>query len=108
MTPQMENGAVFYRLNPNELPQAIPVLHDNAAYIVTSKADTVRAHLDLPIVTRLAPPVPIKSLRAFTGPLKLYIARAAKQSTPNNTSAHVATDKAVATDTTGNTDTTGR
>ena len=79
MTPMMENGAVFYHLNPNELPQAIPVLRDDAAYIVTSKADTVRAHADLPIVTRLAPPVPIKSLRAFTGPLKLYMPKTAKQ-----------------------------
>lgn len=101
MAPLVENGAVFYRLNPNELPQAIPVLRDDAAYIVTAKADTVRAHADLPIVTRLAPPVPIKSLRAFTGPLKLYMPKTAKQSqpTPDNTSAPVATGKAIATDT---------
>lgn len=82
MAPQVENGAVFYRLNPNELPQAIPVLRDDAAYIVTSKTDTVHAHPDIPIVTRLAPPVPVKSLRAFTGPLKLYTAKAAKQPRP--------------------------
>ncbi len=102
MTPMMDNGAVFYRLNPNELPQAIPVLRDDAAYIVTSKTDTVRAHADLPIVTRLAPPVPIKSLRAFTGPLKLYMPKTAKQSQPmsNDTPTPVATNKAVAMDTT--------
>ena len=87
MAPQMENGAVFYRLNPNELPQAIPVLRDDAAYIVTSKADTVRAHTDIPIVTRLAPPVAVKSMRTFTGPLKLYTTKTAEQSQPmpNNT-----------------------
>ena len=102
MTPMMDNGAVFYRLNPNELPQAIPVLRDDAAYIVTSKTDTVRAHADLPIVTRLAPPVPIKSLRALTGPLKLYMPKTAKQSQPmsNDTPTPVATNKAVAMDTT--------
>ena len=100
MAPQVENGAVFYRLNPNELPQAIPVLRDDAAYIVTSKADTVRAHVDMPIVTRLAPPVPVKSLRAFTGPLKLYTAKQS-QPTPNGTSTPVAANKAVAADTMG-------
>lgn len=87
MAPLVEKGAVFYRLNPNELPQAIPVLRDDAAYIVTSKADTVRAHTDIPIVTRLAPPVAVKSMRAFTGPLKLYTTKAAEKSQPmpNNT-----------------------
>ena len=87
MAQLVEKGAVFYRLNPNELPQAIPVLRDDAAYIVTSKADTVRAHTDIPIVTRLAPPVAVKSMRAFTGPLKLYTTKAAEKSQPmpNNT-----------------------
>lgn len=93
MAPQMENGAVFYRLNPNELPQAIPVLRDDAAYIVTSKTDTVHAHPEMPIVTRLAPPVPVKSLRAFTGPLKLYTAKTAGQ-------AQAASDNAVKADST--------
>lgn len=78
MAQLVEKGAVFYRLNPNELPQAIPVLRDDATYIVTSKADTVRAHTDIPIVTRLAPPVAVKSMRAFTGPLKLYTTKAAE------------------------------
>lgn len=78
MASQMDKGAIFYKLNPNELPQAIPTLRDDASYVVTYNADTVRAHPGLPIVTRVAPPVKVRSIRSFTGPLKLYDTKAAR------------------------------
>lgn len=78
MSAIMNDGAVFYRLNPNELPQAIPALRDDASYIVTTHVDTVRNYPTLPIVTRLAPPVPVKVIRPLTGPLKAYTPKTAK------------------------------
>lgn len=94
ISSKLKDGAVFYCMNPNELPQIAPVLNDTAKYhlvsspeslsrtyppvmALTDSVDTEKTYAGttctLPLVARIQPPLGSlpKPLR-LTGPLKIY------------------------------------
>ena len=69
----LKEGAVLYRLNPNELPQIAPVLNDTARYRLATDSAGLAASGDLPVVSRVKPPLgSIAKKQRLTGPLDIY------------------------------------
>lgn len=76
---QLANGAVLYKLNPNEWPQIAPMTNPGANYqFIVHAPDSTHA---LPVVYRLQPPIKTPNPLPLTGPLKIQ-----KQTSEKNAS----------------------
>lgn len=74
MHTRLKDGAVLYRLNPNELPQIAPVLNDTVRYRFITDSVRLSTSGKQPVVSRVKPPLDTIADKAnLTGPLKIYL-----------------------------------
>ncbi|MGM9853715.1 MAG: hypothetical protein ACI30N_07095 [Muribaculaceae bacterium] len=70
---ELKDGAILYRLNPNELPQIAPVLNDTVSYRLTADTGRFAASDTLPVVSHVKPPLDtIAKKQHLTGPMYIY------------------------------------